>query len=117
MDKNMISEEQPPAEKKSFLLKLAEKAEYARHRKLNPGPGYAWPMGAWFTIFFIVPIAIIICYSFMKRDTFGGVIHEFSIPPNTCSGLIDGTKRLILFSLKSDFLNSYFKISAIGTIF
>lgn len=36
-------------------------------------------MGIWFSLFFIVPLAIIIAYSFMKRDMFGGVIHEFSI--------------------------------------
>ena len=36
-------------------------------------------MGIWFSLFFIVPLAIIIAYSFMKRDMVGGVIHEFSI--------------------------------------
>ncbi|MBO4404554.1 MAG: ABC transporter permease, partial [Treponema sp.] len=59
-------------------LKLAAKAHSLSHRKLNPGPAYAWPMGTWFSLFFIVPIGIILCYSFMKRDMFGGVIHEFS---------------------------------------
>ncbi|MBQ4378036.1 MAG: ABC transporter permease [Treponema sp.] len=48
-------------------------------RKHNPGPFYSYPMGIWFSLFFIVPLAIIIAYSFMKRDMFGGVIHEFSI--------------------------------------
>lgn len=60
-------------------LKLAAKAYSHKHKKLNPGPMYAWPMGTWFSVFFIVPIAIIICYSFMKRDMFGGVIKEFSL--------------------------------------
>lgn len=47
--------------------------------KKNPGPVYAWPMGLWFTVFFIIPIAIIVCYSFMKRDVHGGVIAEFTL--------------------------------------
>ncbi len=36
-------------------------------------------MGIWFSIFFIVPILIIIAYSFMKQDMYGGVIHEFTL--------------------------------------
>ena len=36
-------------------------------------------MGLWFSVFFIIPIVIIICYSFMKRDVYGGVIHEFTL--------------------------------------
>lgn len=56
-----------------------EDANKTKHKKSNPGPRYAWPMGGWFTIFFIVPIAIIVCYSFMKRDVYGGVVHEFTL--------------------------------------
>lgn len=48
-------------------------------RKANPGAFYSWPMGIWFSVFFIVPLAIIVAYSFMKRDMFGGVIHQFSL--------------------------------------
>lgn len=48
-------------------------------KKKNPGPLYAWPMGAWFSLFFVVPLVIIIAYSFMKRDMFGGVIKTFSL--------------------------------------
>ncbi len=48
-------------------------------KKPNPGPFYAWPMGLWFTIFFIVPIVIIVAYSFMKRDVYGGVVSEFTL--------------------------------------
>lgn len=51
----------------------------AKFRKANPGPFYSWPMGTWFSLFFIVPLAIIVAYSFMKRDMFGGVIHQFSL--------------------------------------
>lgn len=81
-----IKEEQPPtgkkscpAEKKTFLLRLAEKAHASKTKKINPGPAYAWPMGAWFSVFFVIPLAIILCYSFMKKDMFGGVIPEFSL--------------------------------------
>lgn len=48
-------------------------------RKTNPGPFYSYPMGIWFSLFFVVPLAIIVAYSFMKRDMFGGVIHEFTL--------------------------------------
>lgn len=63
----------------SFQLKLASKAHAAKYKKLNPGPAYAWPMGLWFTIFFVVPIFIIIFYSFMKRDLYGGIQKTFSL--------------------------------------
>jgi len=72
-----MNQELPP--KKPFLLRLAEKARGAKYKKPNPGPFYAYPMGLWFTLFFIVPIVIIIAYSFMKRDVYGGVISEFSL--------------------------------------
>lgn len=73
----MTSENGMP--KKSFLLRLAAKARGAKYKKPNPGPFYAYPMGLWFTIFFIVPIVIIIAYSFMKRDVYGGVVSEFTL--------------------------------------
>ena len=49
------------------------------HKQAATGSAYGWPMGVWFTIFFVVPIFIIICYSFMKKDMHGGVIKEFSL--------------------------------------
>ena len=64
--------------KQSPQLKLASKAYAAKHKKANPGPGYAWPMGIWFSLFFIVPLIIIVSYSFMKRDIYGGVLKQFS---------------------------------------
>lgn len=70
--------ENSPARKKNFLLRLAENARASKFRKPNPGAAYSWPMGAWFSVFFVIPLAIILCYSFMKRDMFGGVIPEFS---------------------------------------
>lgn len=60
----------------------AEKTDAKKRRairKANPGPFYAWPMGLWFTLFFIVPIIIIVAYSFMKRDVYGGVVAEFTL--------------------------------------
>ena len=62
----------------SLQLKLAAKANAAKYKKANPGPAYAWPMGLWFTIFFVVPIVIIVCYSFMKRDLYGGLQKTFT---------------------------------------
>ncbi|MCQ2575579.1 MAG: ABC transporter permease [Treponema sp.] len=64
--------------KQSLQLKLAAKAHAAKYKKANPGPLYAWPMGLWFTLFFVVPIVIIVAYSFMKKDMHGGVIKEFT---------------------------------------
>ncbi len=64
---------------KSPSLRLAAKANDAKFHKANPGPFYSWPMGIWFTLFFIVPIGIIVAYSFMKRDYLGGVEPKFSL--------------------------------------
>ena len=66
-------------EKENFLLKLAKAARDKKFKKPNPGPAYAWPMGLWFSLFFIVPIVIIVCYSFMKRDVYGSVVPEFTL--------------------------------------
>lgn len=50
---------------------MKEKSE--KFKKANPGPFYGWPMGAWFSVFFVVPLIIIVAYSFMTRDIYGGV--------------------------------------------
>lgn len=47
--------------------------------KKNPGPVYAWPMGLWFTVFFVVPLLIILVYSFLKKALYGGVDWQFSL--------------------------------------
>lgn len=57
----------------SAQLKAASKAYSNKFKKSNPGPVYAWPMGIWFSVFFIVPLAIIVVYSFLTRDVYGGV--------------------------------------------
>jgi spermidine/putrescine transport system permease protein len=65
--------------KESLSLKFARAARDRKFRKQNPGPLYAWPMGLWFSLFFVVPLLIIIAYSFMKRDVYGSVVAEFSL--------------------------------------
>ena len=47
--------------------------------KRNYGPRYTFPMGIWFTIFFLAPIIIIVIFSFLRRGLHGGVIWEFSL--------------------------------------
>jgi spermidine/putrescine transport system permease protein len=48
-------------------------------RKANYGPLYSFPMAAWFTVFFLAPLIIIIVYSFLKKGLYGGVEWEFSL--------------------------------------
>ncbi|MCR5080509.1 MAG: ABC transporter permease [Treponema sp.] len=67
------------AEKISADLKLASAAYNHKFKKLNPGPFYSWPMGLWFSLFFIVPILIIVYYSFMTRSFKGGVENHFTL--------------------------------------
>lgn len=43
------------------------------------GTAYAFPMGIWFTLFFTIPLAIIVLYSFLKRGLYGGVEWEFTL--------------------------------------
>lgn len=50
-----------------------------RIKKHNPGVWYAWPMGLWFTLFFIIPLIIIISYSFLEKGLYGGVVFTFSL--------------------------------------
>ncbi|MCL1815285.1 MAG: ABC transporter permease [Treponema sp.] len=47
-------------------------------KKRNYGPIYSFPMTAWFTIFFLAPLIIIVVYSFLKKGLYGGVLPEFS---------------------------------------
>lgn len=50
--------------KKDKASKSTEEKEI--YKPLNPGAFYGWPMGAWFTLFFVVPILIILLYSFLQ---------------------------------------------------
>ena len=47
--------------------------------KRNYGPIYSLPMAAWLTIFFLAPLGIIVVYSFLRKDLYGGVLPEFSL--------------------------------------
>ncbi len=49
-----------------------------RQRERLLGSLYGWPMGLWFTLFFTIPLGIIILYSFLKRGLYGGVEYEFT---------------------------------------
>lgn len=64
----------PPAAE----LKSGEKGA-KKYRAKNLGIRYAWPMGIWFTIFFVAPLVIITLYSFLKKGLYGGVVWEFSL--------------------------------------
>jgi spermidine/putrescine transport system permease protein len=44
----------------------------------NLGLSYSFPMAAWFTLFFLAPIVIIVIYSFLKKGIYGGVVWELS---------------------------------------
>lgn len=48
-------------------------------KKPRLGVGYSSPMGLWFTLFFLLPILIIVSYSFMKKGLHGGVEFKFSL--------------------------------------
>ncbi len=45
----------------------------------NYGPVYTAPIAIWTSVFFVVPIAIIFLYSFLKKGLYGGVVFEFSL--------------------------------------
>ena len=47
--------------------------------KKNYGPFYSAPIGGWFSIFFLAPVAIILVFSFLRRGVYGGVEWEFSL--------------------------------------
>lgn len=47
--------------------------------KRNYGPAYTLPVAVWISAFFIVPIAIIFLFSFLKKGIYGGVVWRFSI--------------------------------------
>jgi len=50
----------------------------SKHGK-NFGLLYSSPMAAWFSLFFLAPIIIIIVYSFLKKGLYGGVEPIFSM--------------------------------------
>jgi spermidine/putrescine transport system permease protein len=44
--------------------------------KKNYGPLYTSPMAVWFTVFFLIPILIIILYSFLRKGMYAGVAAD-----------------------------------------
>jgi spermidine/putrescine transport system permease protein len=66
--------EEPPGAAGSHPLQGKDKSAVPR----NYGPVYSFPMAAWFTLFFLFPIIIIVIYSFLKKGLYGGVIWELS---------------------------------------
>ncbi|MBO7136371.1 MAG: ABC transporter permease [Spirochaetaceae bacterium] len=53
-------------------------AVFASRSRTSIGTLYAWPMGAWFSLFFVVPLLIILLYSFLKKGLYGGVEYKFT---------------------------------------
>lgn len=51
---------------------------FASRTKNSVGALYAWPMGVWFSLFFVVPLLIIMLYSFLKKGLYGGVEYKFT---------------------------------------
>ena len=70
------------------------------------GVFYSWPMGLWFTIFFVVPLLIIILYSFLKKGLYGGVEWQFTL--NAYTQMFNPNYGLVLVRT--------IKISLISTI-
>jgi len=54
-------------------------------RGRNLGPLYSFPMTAWFTVFFLAPILIIVLYSFLRKGLYGGV--EWAVSLDAYAGL------------------------------
>jgi spermidine/putrescine transport system permease protein len=45
----------------------------------NYGTWYTLPLAVWISLFFVIPIAIVLIYSVLTRDYTGGVIWKFSL--------------------------------------
>ncbi|MDR2481837.1 MAG: ABC transporter permease [Spirochaetaceae bacterium] len=70
-------------------------------RPKNLGPVYSSPMTIWFTVFFLMPLLIILVYSFLKKDIFGGVTKEFSL--NAYKALIN--PKIAVITLRTLFIS------------
>jgi len=51
----------------------------ARKGRINYGSLYTMPLVVWFTLFFLIPLLVIVLFSFLKADIDGGVLPEFSL--------------------------------------
>jgi spermidine/putrescine transport system permease protein len=68
----------------------------------NHGFQYSSAMTVWVSVFFLVPLLIILVYSFLRRDLYGGVTPQFSLDAykslvNPSIGIITG--RTLFISL------------------
>lgn len=48
-------------------------------RNNKKGISYTLPITIWLTIFFVIPMGIVLVYSFLKKGVYGGVELEFSV--------------------------------------
>ncbi|MGL4402961.1 MAG: ABC transporter permease [Fusobacteriaceae bacterium] len=48
-------------------------------RKINLGISYTLPITLWLSIFFVIPMIIVMVYSFLKKGNYGGVEFQFSL--------------------------------------
>lgn len=62
----------------------------------NLGPAYSLPVTVWMATLFVVPIAIIIAYSFMSKGLYGGVVPRFSL--NAYAALFNSTFMQVTFN-------------------
>ncbi|MCI5725010.1 ABC transporter permease [Fusobacterium sp.] len=65
-------------------------------KKSNQGLSYSLPINIWLTLFFMLPMLIILSYSFLKKGTYGGVVFELSFV--TFNIFIDKVFLSILFN-------------------
>lgn len=59
--------------------KIKPPKPFASRKNAHIGALYSWPMGAWCSLFFVVPLCIIILYSFLQKGLYGGVEWKFSL--------------------------------------
>ncbi|GMO39282.1 MAG: ABC transporter permease [Termitinemataceae bacterium] len=71
----MSSKEQ---DKPSVIRKWSSVGAQRAVLKRNLGPIYAGPLTIWFSVFFLIPLIIIIAYSFLKKGLHGGVENQIS---------------------------------------
>ena len=97
--KDQTKSEKPPA----------AETKLKKSRLSNPGALYAWPMGAWFAVFFVAPLAIIVLYSFLKKGLYGGVEWTFSLKAYS-QMLNPNYGILVIRTLKLSVLSTLFTI-------
>ena len=71
-----LGQKPPPLTLPKALDPLANKAKAVLQ---NCGTLYSLPLGGWFTLFFLLPMLIIVVYSFLAMGLHGGVEWEFSL--------------------------------------